>query len=124
MQLNKTLYLLIAGGRDFDDYEYLKQSLNDIVYDNIIIISGAAKGADSLGEKWAAENGHSVLRFNADWDKHGRSAGPIRNAEMVKFIEQQTAKMAVFFWNGKSSGTKHCIECCKKADIEHRIYPY
>lgn len=67
--------------------------------------SGAAPGIDTLGEKWAAEQGLPVTRFPADWDKYGRAAGPIRNGEMAKWLD---ALIAIRYPNSK--GTNNMIK--------------
>jgi len=112
--------IIIAGGRDFNDYNKLK-----IVCDHtfrkltaVEIVSGTARGADKLGEKYAKEKGYKIKRFAADWNKHGRSAGYIRNAEMAKY-----ASVLIAFWNGdtKHSGTYHMINLAKKGGLKVKI---
>jgi hypothetical protein len=117
--------VIIAGGRDFNDYELLSQKCDKYLWnkiwlnEKIVIISGHAKGADSLGERYAKERGF-ILDINpADWDKHGKSAGFIRNREMVN-----KADAAICFWDGESSGTKHTINLCKEKGIPCRIVKY
>ena len=116
--------VIIAGGRDFSDYELLKRKVlfytNDINKDNLIIIlSGKAKGADSLGEKLAKEIGWKILEYPADWDKNGKSAGYIRNIEMAK-----NADALIGFWDGKSRGTKHMIDTAEKYGLLVRVVKY
>ena len=74
----KEMRIIVAGGRDFDDYELLKHTLKkyleelDIVdLSQIVIISGAARGADTLGEHFAYDYEISVHRFPAKWDELG-----------------------------------------------------
>lgn len=64
------------------------------------VVSGCAPGADNYGEIWAEGHNIRVKRFPADWNKHGRAAGPIRNSEMADYAEQ-----CVAVWDGKSRGT-------------------
>ena len=122
-----SLYLLIAGGRDFDDYGLLERTIKEteeLKKDEIVIISGMARGADSLGAKWGKENCGAVLEFPADWKKHGKQAGILRNMEMVDFIEEKRSRFALFFWDGKSRGTKHCIDYCTKKGVPLKIVEY
>jgi hypothetical protein len=77
-----------------------------------VVISGAASGADTLGEKWAMRHGIPVERFVAQWEKHGKSAGYKRNAEMVA-----VADAAVVLWDGESRGTRHTIGLAKEAGL-------
>ena len=71
--------IIIAGSRDFNDYNKLKKSCNHLLSNNedteIEIISGTAQGADTLGEQYASEKGYKVTQFPAEWDKYGKGAG-------------------------------------------------
>ncbi len=112
---NKTLKVIIAGGRDFKDYELLEkvcdehlQKYIDFGY-NIKIISGLARGADSLGVNYAKSKEYKVHKFPANWDLYGKSAGFIRNEDMARFSDALIA-----FWDGKSKGTKNMINLAKE----------
>ena len=94
--------VVIAGCRDYTNYEELKEyvdmCLSNIREDNeIVIVSGGAKGADSLGERYARENGFKVELHFADWDKYGRGAGPRRNKEMA-----EVSDFVICFWAAKA----------------------
>ena len=112
--------VIIAGGRDFDDYEKLRTYCDHILEDqtDIEIVSGTAKGADQMGERYAKEKGYPVKRFPADWSK-GKSAGYIRNEEMAKYADALIA-----FWNGMSKGTEHMINLAKQYGLKIRICDY
>ena len=104
--------VIIAGSRDIKSVEPVYTAIKRAEQQGIIIthvVSGGARGVDTLGEFWAEVKGYPVERFPADWEKHGRAAGPIRNEQMAEWAD---ALIAV--WDGKSSGTKHMIECMKK----------
>lgn len=98
---------IIAGCRDFTDYKLLKDKLDYYRKDKEIteVVCGLARGADELGEVYATENNIRVKPFPADWDKHGKSAGPIRNRQMAEY-----ADCLIAVWDGKSKGTKNMIE--------------
>lgn len=99
--------LAIVGSRTFDNYEMVKQVLKDL---NITeIVSGGAKGADTLAERYATENNISTTIFKPDWDKLGRAAGMIRNKQIVNYAEKVIA-----FWDGVSKGTKNSIDLAKR----------
>ena len=105
--------VVVAGCRNYNNYteaeEFIDMCLSRIRKENeIIIISGGAKGADALGELYAQENGFRIERYIAQWEKYGKRAGPIRNEEMAK-----NADYVICFWDGKSRGTKSMIECAK-----------
>ncbi len=114
--------VIIAGGRDFKDYDLLKTKLNKILSNintPIVIVSGKARGADSLGERYAKEMGYEIAEFPANWDKYGKRAGYIRNEEMAKYAEA-----CVCFWDGKSKGTKHMIDLTNKHNLKLRVIRY
>ncbi len=110
--------VIIAGCRDFDDYALLKERCNDYLCEkmethNVIIVSGHASGADALGERFAEEHGLQCEIHPADWGKYGRSAGPIRNAEMAEVSDALIA-----FWDGQNPGTRSMIELARKKGLQ------
>lgn len=109
--------VIIAGCRDFNDYELLKEKcdyfLQDEKKEDVVIISGYASGADALGERYAQERGFQLETFPADWKAHGRAAGPIRNDRMAC-----AANALIAFWDGKSRGTKNMIETAKNHNLK------
>ena len=113
--------LIVAGSRDFNDYELLKSKLDKVkaVYRVFEIVSGKARGADSLGERYALENSLPIAEFPADWDTHGKSAGYRRNAEMADYADG-----CVVFWDGESKGTKHMIDLAKEKGIQLAVVNY
>ena len=114
----KEYRLVVAGSRDFNDYSLLSAELDKLLAGktNITIVSGTARGADRLGERYAAEHNLRIERFPAEWEKYHKGAGPIRNAKMV-----QSADAVIVFWDNESSGTKNIIECARKQDVPYRI---
>jgi len=99
----------IIGGRDFNDYKLLKSVCEK--HQISTIVSGGAKGADSLAEQYAKEKNIQTEIYLPDWNKHGRSAGFIRNTEIV-----DAADFIVAFWDGISKGTNHSITIAEKMD--------
>lgn len=123
--------VIVAGGRDFKDYDYLSKSL-DIICCHIPfteVVSGKQKtydkklkvfyGADYLGERWAISKNIKVVGFQAEWKKYGRPAGPKRNMEMAKY-----ADLLIAFWDGSSSGTRNMVECMKGLNKEYIVIRY
>jgi hypothetical protein len=108
--------VIIAGSRTFNDYELLKRVCNETLTTITEIVSGTANGADKLGERYAKEKGYSIKQFPADWNKHGKSAGYIRNKQMAEYADALIA-----FWDGKSKGTKHMIDLAKYHKIKVKI---
>jgi hypothetical protein len=115
------LKVIVAGGRDFDDYNLLEEKLNNLFSKtaHVVIISGMAKGVDSLAVKYAENNKLRVSEFPAKWQKFGNASGFRRNVEMARF-----ADACVCFWNGKSPGTKHMIETARRMKLKLRIINY
>lgn len=105
--------VVIAGGRDFSNWEAFHDWMALIPAWLYIteVVSGGAAGADTLGEQYAIRYNIPLKIFPADWEKHKRAAGPIRNAHMAEYGDALIA-----FWDGKSRGTKNMIENMKKRD--------
>lgn len=100
--------VIIAGGRNFNNYELLKSTINNLNLNITEVVCGEARGADSLGRRYAEENNISIKSFPAKWDLYGKSAGMIRNAEMGAYADYLIA-----FWDKKSKGTKNMIDYMK-----------
>lgn len=114
--------LIVAGGRDFDNYKFLSKKLDRLLSNTtepVTIICGGARGADTLGEDYAEDNDHSVIKMPAEWDKYGKSAGYRRNEDMAKI-----ATHCVCFWDGESKGTKHMIDLAKRYKLNLRVVKY
>lgn len=82
----------------FDEEE--REQIQELVSGDCSSIS-----PDQFGESWAEKRGIAVKRFPADWNKHGKAAGPIRNAQMADY-----ADTCVAFWDGESRGTKDMFD--------------
>jgi len=116
------LKVIIAGGRDFADYDKLRDACDEQLInaeEDIEIVSGGAKGVDTLGEQYAEEKGLEVKKFPADWKGYGRAAGIIRNSQMADYGD-----MLIAFWDGKSKGTKNMIETARKKQLQVSVVKY
>lgn len=116
--------VIIAGTRSFNDYELLRTSCNNLLSEKqrthtVVVISGTARGADQMGERYARERGFQLRRFPADWEQHGKSAGHIRNAKMA-----DNADALIAFWDGQSRGTKNMIDNARRKGLAIRIIQY
>lgn len=114
--------VIVAGSRGITDYAFIRDRLDRILSGKalthaITIISGCARGVDTLGERYAHERGYAILQFPADWDRYGRSAGYRRNVEMAHHAHALAA-----FWDGSSRGTGHMIEIARDNDLPVRIF--
>lgn len=120
-----TTRIIICGGRDFNDRNLFYETMDSLIgkFEEIELVSGHAKGADSFAEAYAKERNIPITVFKPDWKKYGRGAGPIRNREMLQYaIEEKPVVMA--FWDGKSKGTKNMLDQAKKAGAECLITYY
>lgn len=79
--------ICVCGGRDYADKDRVFRALDNAVatFGMFELVHGGARGADSLAGEWAAHVGATTHVFMADWNKHKRAAGPIRNREMIAF---------------------------------------
>ena len=116
--------VIIAGSRGFSNYKLLREKCNEYLREkrekyNIIIISGGARGADLLGEKYAQDEGFSLEVFPANWNKFGKSAGFRRNEQMA-----EVADALIAFWDGNSKGTAHNFELAEKYNNPIKIEKY
>lgn len=116
--------LIVAGGRDFNNYAHVCKALTRLAEENyfdkaVSIVSGMARGADALGHRFAIEKNVVVYEFPADWDKYGKRAGFMRNEDMGRFSDGLVA-----FWDGQSRGTKHMIDFMKSLNKPVHTIPY
>lgn len=122
MRLLMVNKIIIAGGRDFNNYLLLKDKVEkylSLLGSNIQIVSGTASGADHLGEQFAKEKGYDLKLFPANWKTYGKSAGYLRNKQMAEYADYLIA-----FWDGKSKGTRHMIDLAKKNGLSVRVVRY
>lgn len=111
-----SLRVCVCGGRYYTHKDRV-WTLLDIIRQtdkDIIIICGGAKGADSLAWDWALDRGVRHEIYVAEWKKHGRSAGPIRNQKMLDLGIDLLIAMP------GGVGTEHMVKICKKKDV--RVY--
>lgn len=115
--------ILVCGGRNFYDYTLVSKTLNALFPStddmstwlpppDTVIIHGGAKGADSLADQWAVTKGVEIEEYKADWIKHGRAAGPIRNQLM---LDKGKPDLVIAFPGG--AGTADMVRRAKKAGI-------
>jgi len=122
----------IIGSRDFNDLEYMIETLKP--YENKItkVISGGAKGADTIAEQWAKHRTIPFQEYTAKWNdvegkpkyqigensygKYWKWAGHSRNTTMAEECD-----CCVAFWDGKSTGTAHMIKECKRLNKPLKI---
>lgn len=105
--------VLVTGGRDFSDYSLLFEVMDQIhsLRPIMVVMHGAARGADSLAGAWARDRGIVVEQYLAKWAEHGKAAGPIRNQQML----DASPDMVVAFPGG--SGTADMVRRARAAGV-------
>ncbi len=149
------MILLISGSRSLDDTEIFKRAMHEFLQskfgedysahlplNSIIdqIVSGNAKGVDAAGERFAKKHGIDLVLFPANWEKHGKAAGPIRNEQMAKYLLMvQRIKgykdwtdtwvdkidvnlLAIPYPGAVGGGTNHMISTCQRYGINTFVY--
>jgi hypothetical protein len=119
MGVSYKMRVIIAGSRDIEDYEMVKDAVEKSEFKITTVVSGTARGVDKLGERWAKENGIPIAPFPAKWRVDGiynPGAGHIRNGEMA---ENADALIAVT--NG-SKGTANMIKQAQKKGLRVFVY--
>lgn len=96
---------IIAGSRVITDIQFVRAAVAACPWRITEVVSGAARGVDTLGEQVAQELSIPVVIFPADWQGKGRAAGPIRNQQMAEYA---AALLAV--WDGQSRGTLDMVK--------------
>lgn len=99
----------VVGSRSFDDFDLMCRHLKFYVSSNSIIVSGGAKGADSLAREYAQLYGIQIVEIYPDYKTHGPSAPFIRNGQIV-----DRSDFIVAFWDGQSKGTLDTINKAKR----------
>jgi hypothetical protein len=113
-------YLGVVGSRTFNNYALCEKTLDKVLkrlldkHEQVIFVSGGAKGADFFAKKYAKEHKIKIIEFLPDWDKHGKSAGFIRNQEII-----DKSDLLVAFWDGQSRGTYHDIKLMNIKSLAH-----
>lgn len=106
--------VLVCGGREYADRDTLFWYMDMVLrkHPGLCICHGGATGADSLAGDWASERGVPVAVFNANWDKYGKAAGPMRNKLMACVFEPHAI---VAFPGGR--GTRNMCKIGEDMDI-------
>ena len=112
--------IIIAGSRGITDYSMVERGMKKIREEHLkgvlpfglTILSGCARGVDTLAIRWAENHNANLCKYPANWDKFGKSAGFKRNQQMAN-----DADFLVTFWDGQSRGTRDMIDRAKSQNI-------
>lgn len=124
--------ILVCGGRNFNDRDKLVRVLDKFCEDrelntpidkrppcgnympeNVTIIAGKARGADTMAAEWAVVNWTGLEEYPADWNKYGKAAGYIRNKQM---LDEGKPDVVIAFPGG--AGTKMMCKIAREAGVE------
>lgn len=118
--------VLVTGDRKWSDPKMIDIVLKAVAelrpFDNIVVVHGAARGADTYADVVARARGYRVEKYPADWEQYGRAAGPIRNKQML-----DTGINLVVAFHDKieqSKGTKHMIDIAVKAGVKVALFKH
>ena len=103
---------IVAGSRGVEDPALVLAAIQSCGWTITEVVSGGARGVDSLGESLALQYGVPCKVFPANWSLHGKAAGPIRNEEMARY-----AQALVAVWDGQSRGTRDMINRAKSLGL-------
>ncbi len=126
MKTGPGLVVIVCGGRSYSDRDFLFARLDELAaaHSGVVVFEGGAAGADSLAKEWAGARRQRCQTFSADWKKHGKGAGPVRNSEMLAELlvcshgtdGREARQMVVAFPGGR--GTGDMVGKAKKADVD------
>lgn len=129
-----TFYILVAGSRNYNDFNEFSKVMDCVLsyhvkeHHPIVIVSGGAKGADFLAERYADMRGYAKHIIPAEWKMYNKRAGYIRNNQMHDYIRQQKdmPRGCICFWSTveKSAGTRQNFSLCKKFDTPLKVFDY
>lgn len=109
--------VIIAGPRDYFNKEKVYTAIKEAGFFITEVVSGGAEGVDRLGEEWSKEHNVRIKHFKADWSKYGKSAGPVRNAQMAEYADALIAVVPYF-----SKGTANMIKQATQMGLETFVY--
>jgi len=95
--------IIVTGGRNYSDVNHVNSVLS--LFDIGLLIQGGAPGADHLARMWADNHRIECITVSADWEKHGKAAGPFRNSTMLSLHPNA---IVIAFPGGK--GTADCVK--------------
>jgi len=112
--------IAVVGSRNYINKQFIYKVLDKFISNlnlDVILVSGGARGVDTISKEYAISRNINIIEFKADWNKYGKSAGFIRNADIIN-----KANIVFAFWDGKSSGTKDSINKSIKQNKHLVVY--
>lgn len=126
--------IIVCGSREVKDKEFVFKKLDYLTsnkpFNEIEIVQGGQKsfdksleiyyGADYFAKLWAETRNIKMTEFKADWDKYGRSAGPIRNKQMLDYGPD--ACVGFLKEGAANKGTKNMLKLSQDKGIPTKYY--
>jgi hypothetical protein len=112
------MLIVVCGSRTWKSYPQLAMRLNKLKREGLVILSGGARGADRDAELWASARGVAIRVITAEWVKHGRAAGPMRNRLL---LDLNPDLVLAFRSKGPSPGTDDMIRAATKRGIKVEV---
>jgi hypothetical protein len=110
--------VIVAGSRGTAcPPEWLDDVLNGVIADGFgdhveeweVVHGNCPRSPDISGKEWGELRGYTVTPFPANWDKHGKAAGMLRNRDMAEYAAEADFGLLIALWDGKSPGTANMI---------------
>lgn len=108
--------IAVVGSREFSEPERVRAFIASLP-PHTIIVSGMARGVDTIAREAAIERGLNIIDVPAQWQAHGRGAGFRRNGIIVEISDEVVA-----FWDGESKGTAHTLSLCRREGKKLRVF--
>lgn len=111
--------VIIAGGRNILSFKEVRAAIRDSGFQVSEVVCGMARGVDTIGRQLAKEDNIPVKEFPANWHKHGKAAGHIRNGQMARYADS-----LILIWDGKSPGSRNMLQQAKNCGLaiyEHMV---
>ncbi len=112
--------VIVTGSRDWTDSGLIENKLISIGAK--LVVQGGAAGADTIASEWAKYHDVEVDTVKANWNKYGKSAGPIRNRAMLEKYKNKPGVVVVVFRKNNSRGTTHCYELAKSLGFTVHVF--
>lgn len=118
----ETKTVIITGSRTITDYAAVVEAIESSPWYGSIgtVYVGDVRGVDKLALRWCKENGITYYIFRAEWEEYGKSAGPERNRDMIRF----GGEAVIALWDGESKGTRNMLWEAEKAGIPCHVRHY
>jgi len=115
----KPYYILVCGGREFKDADYLAEVLHDTLMtvrthfpdQRMVIVHGDGRGADKLAGAWANKFNIPCFKIPAEWDLWDKGAGMMRNQQMLDWVP---VDRVIAFDGGPGTA-----DMCKRSTLKH-----